>query len=95
MLPLNELARGGAQTLGRGFIVRQIKMRHNPGALIGLGRYFGGAEQKPWGGQGFTAPNDILYRGVKVPRVSTALGLFDLRRAADLPHVGRPSNPRR
>ena len=76
--------------MGCGFIVRQIKMRHNPGALIGLGRYFGGAEQKPWGGQGFTAPNDILHRDVKLARASAALGRFCLRRGADLPQMGRP-----
>jgi hypothetical protein len=56
----------------------------------GAGRYVGGAEQKPWGGQGFTAPNDILHRDVKLARASAALGRFCLRRGADLPQMGRP-----
>jgi hypothetical protein len=35
--------------------------------------------------------SDISRRGVKLPRVSAALGRFDLPRGADLPQVGRPS----
>ena len=50
------------------------------------------------GFQGFTPPYDISYRGLKLPRVSAAIGRFYLRRGADLPQVlgserGGPDNP--
>ena len=38
---------------------------------------------------GFTPPYETSYRGVKLPRVSAALGRLDLRRGADLPPVSR------
>jgi len=42
--------------------------------------------------RGFTPPYEISYRGVKLPKVSAALGCFDLRRGADLPLVGYPAS---
>jgi len=39
-------------------------------------------------GSGFAPPYEISYRGVKLPRVSAALGCFWLRRGAGLPQVG-------
>jgi hypothetical protein len=39
-------------------------------------------------GSGFSPPYDISYRGVKLPRVSAALGGSELRRGTDLPQVG-------
>jgi hypothetical protein len=41
--------------------------------------------------QGFTPPYDISYRGVKLRRLSAALGRSYLRPEPDLPQVGRPS----
>jgi hypothetical protein len=41
-----------------------------------------------WADRGFTPPYEIPYHGLKLPRVSTGLGCFYLRRGADLPQVG-------
>ena len=39
--------------------------------------------------RGFSPPYETSHRGVKLPRVCSGLGRFDLRRGADLPQVGR------
>jgi hypothetical protein len=41
---------------------------------------------------GFGRPNDISYRGLKLPRISAALGRCHLRAGADLPQVGRSAD---
>jgi hypothetical protein len=38
-------------------------------------------------GRGFSPPHEISYRGVKLARVSAALGRFELLREADVPQV--------
>ena len=45
-------------------------------------------DQARLAGPGFTRSYDISYRGVKLPRVSAALGRSYLRRGADLPQAG-------
>jgi hypothetical protein len=42
--------------------------------------------------RGFSRPYEISYRGVKLPRVSAALGRSDLRRGAALPQMGCKSH---
>jgi hypothetical protein len=44
--------------------------------------------------RGFTPPYGISYRGVKLLRLSAALGRSDLRRGADLPQVPTNRSPR-
>ena len=39
--------------------------------------------------RGFSQSYNISYRGLKLPRVSAALGRSELRHGADLPQVGR------
>ena len=45
--------------------------------------------QRCLAGQGFTRSYDIAYGGLKLRRVSAALGQFHPRRGAGLPQVGR------